>query len=56
MHVIIGLEERSLALYSCPNSKCSRWLLPVLKNKETDAPHKGPIAEDNVDLIEPVYA
>jgi hypothetical protein len=55
MHVIIGLEERSLALYSCPNSMCSRWLLPVLKNKETDAPHKGPIAEDNVDLIESVY-
>jgi hypothetical protein len=56
MQVIVGLEERSLAVYSCPNTQCSRWLQPVLKNKDTGEPHRGPLSEDNVDLIESVYA
>ena len=56
MQVIVGLEERSLAVYSCPNANCSRWLQPVLKNTETGEPHRGPVRKDNVSLIEPVYA
>jgi hypothetical protein len=56
MYVIIDLEERSFALYYCPNPQCSRWELPVLRNLETDSPHKGPIVENNIDCIESVYA
>ena len=56
MHVIVGLEERVFALYYCSNPQCSRWELPVLKNRETDSPHTGPVVENNIDYIESVNA
>jgi hypothetical protein len=55
MGVIFNLEEKTFALYYCPNPQCSRWELPVCKNIETDEPYKGPFLDENIEMIETTY-
>ncbi|MBN2334854.1 hypothetical protein JXL21_04795 [Candidatus Bathyarchaeota archaeon] len=55
MSMIVGMEEKTFALYYCPNPACSMWERPVCKNADTDEPYTGPMTDDQVHLIETAY-
>ena len=53
---VIGLQEKTFALYYCTNKACRQYEKLVCRNTESDKPFEGPFTEEYIELIEDTYA